>query len=142
MIQLVYISTSRARVIDDALLESILAASRRNNEARGISGLLLAGGRRFLQALEGPRQAVEATYARIKGDPRHFAFVELANRSIVRPEFGAWAMAYTQAGTAEAGAALRDAVQRLTADLPDRDVRALFTGFAELHCPSPISKAA
>ena len=61
MLQLVYISTSRAPLISDDLLNSVLTVSRRNNAAAGISGLLVAGGRRFLQALEGPRDAVEAT---------------------------------------------------------------------------------
>lgn len=133
MLQLVYISTSRALVIDEAMLESVLAVSRRNNEAAGISGLLLAGGRRFLQALEGPKEAVEETYARIKIDPRHFAFVELANRTVDAPEFGDWSMAYTQGRDPRAGQALRDTVERLTASLPDLDTRALFTGFADLH---------
>ncbi len=133
MRQLVYISTSRATVIDDALLESILSASRCNNEAAGISGLLLAGGRRFLQALEGPDAAVAATYARIQADPRHFAFVTLTDKAIDAPEFGEWAMAYTQGDDPNAGRALRQTVARMTASLPDRDVQALFTGFAELH---------
>lgn len=133
MLQLVYISTSRAPVIDDALLQDVLAVSRRNNSAAGISGLLLAGGRRFLQALEGPRGEVLRCYERIKQDPRHFAFVVLAERAIEVPEFGAWAMAHGQGRDPEAGAALRKAVDRLTADLPDPNVRALFTGFAELH---------
>lgn len=133
MLQLVYISTARARQIDDALLESVLTTSRRNNAAAGISGLLLAGGRRFLQALEGPREDVLATYERIKQDPRHFAFVVLAQKPIEAPEFGTWSMAYSRGRAAEAGAALRRAVEEITADLPDRDVRALFTGFAELH---------
>lgn len=133
MRQLVYISTSRANVIDDALLGSILATSRRNNDADGISGLLLAGGRRFLQALEGPADAVAETYARIKADPRHFAFVVLADKAIDAPQFGSWSMAYTQGNDRKAGLALRTAVEQLTATIPDRDVQALFTGFAELH---------
>lgn len=133
MRQLVYISTARAPVIDDALLEAILSASRRNNDAAGISGLLLAGGRRFLQALEGPDDAVAETYDRIKADPRHFAFVMLADKPIDTPEFGEWSMAYTQGNDPKAGLALRAAVDKLTATLPDRDVQALFTGFAELH---------
>ena len=133
MLQLVYISTSRAPVIDDALLDSVLTTSRRNNAAAEVTGLLLVGGRRFLQALEGPTEVVEATYARIKADPRHFAFVELGRRTIEAAEFGAWSMAYTQGRGGASGAALRDAAERLTASVPDPDVRALFTGFAELH---------
>lgn len=133
MLQLVYISTVRGRVIDEALLESVLASSRRNNEASDVSGLLLAGGRRFLQALEGPRAAVETTYARILGDPRHYALVELGRREIDARQFGTWAMAYTQGRHPQAGLALRQTVDALTANLPDPDLRAQFTGFAALH---------
>lgn len=133
MRQLVYISTSRSTVIDGPLLDAILTTSRRNNEARGLTGLLLAGGRRFLQALEGPEDAVLATYARIKADPRHFALVELASKPIDAPEFGDWSMAYMRGDDSHAGRALRQTVERLTASLPDPDVQALFTGFAELH---------
>lgn len=132
MLQLVYISTSRAP-IDANTLESILAISRRRNAADEITGLLLAGGRRFLQALEGPQHKVLGTYARITADPRHFAIVELNRRTVDASEFGEWAMAYRQGGEADADAAMREAVSSLTAQLPDPDVRALFTGFAELH---------
>lgn len=133
MQQLVYISTSRALAMDDLLLDPILTVSRRNNEAAGISGLLLAGGRRFLQALEGPEDDVQATYARIKADPRHFAFVELANRRVDAPEFGSWAMAYRQGDDPYGAFALRQTVALMTANIPDLNVQALFTGFAELH---------
>lgn len=132
MLQLVYISTSRAP-IDANMLESILAISRRKNAADEITGLLLAGGRRFLQALEGPQPMVMRTYNRIVADPRHFALVELSRREVDAREFGEWAMAYRQGGEADPDAAMREAVSSLTAQLPDPNVRALFTGFAELH---------
>lgn len=132
MLQLVYISTSRTP-IDANMLESILAISRRRNASDDIAGILLAGGRRFLQALEGPKFKVLDTYARIAADPRHFALVELSRRSVDEREFGEWAMAYRQGGEADPDAAMRQAVNSLTAQLPDPNVRALFTGFAELH---------
>lgn len=132
MLQLVYISTSRAP-IDAEMLESILAISRRKNEDDGITGLLLAGGRRFLQALEGPQHKVLGTLNRINADPRHFALVELNRREVDARDFGEWAMACRQGGEADPDAAMREAVRSLTAQLPDPDIRALFTGFAELH---------
>ncbi len=132
MLQLVYISTSRSP-IDANMLESILAISRRRNAADEITGLLLAGGRRFLQALEGPQHKVLGTYNRITADPRHFALVELSRREVGAREFGEWAMAYREGGEADPDAAMREAVSTLTAQLPDANVRALFTGFAELH---------
>lgn len=133
MLQLIYISTVRAKSIDDALLQSILTASRRNNAAAGVSGLLVAGGRRFLQALEGPRDAVEATYVRIKADPRHFACVELSRSTIASPQFGTWSMAYSAGDGAGEGTTLSQTVDALTRHLDDPNVRATFTGFAEIH---------
>lgn len=132
MLQLTYISTCRTQ-IDRPMLDDILTASRRNNDRTGISGLLLAGGRRFVQALEGPEREVMETYKRILADPRHFAAVELSRRTVEAREFGAWAMDYVRGGDAPAGADLRESVANLVAAIPSRNVQALFTGFAELH---------
>jgi len=82
------------------MLDSILAASRRNNEREGLTGLLVAGAKRFLQALEGPEQAVLDAYARIKSDPRHHAIVLLTGRAVERCDFGDWSMACERAGKA------------------------------------------
>lgn len=132
MIQLIYISTSRT-AIDQAMLDDILAASRRNNAQAGLTGLLLAGNRRFLQALEGPDLAVATTMRRIHSDPRHFAIVELGRRHIAEREFGGWEMDFRRGHDAAAGAALRESVEALVSGLPDANVRAQFTGFAQLH---------
>lgn len=132
MLQLVYVSTAR-QPIGDPLLEAILAASRRNNARDGVTGLLVAGGRRFLQALEGPDRAVLDTYARIAADPRHHALVLLSTRTVPERGFGDWAMAYEQGGPAAAEGRFGDAVEALTAGLLDRNLRAQFTGFARLH---------
>ena len=132
MLQIVYISTSREAPTAQAL-DSILAASRRNNAKAGVTGLLLSGGRRFLQALEGPDAEVEATFARIAADPRHFAIVQLNRGEISERQFGAWAMAYDAGGEAGEAMDLRDVVRTLTGGLPDRALRAQFTGFAEIH---------
>ncbi len=67
MIRLIYISTARSE-LSTVELEGILRISRRNNAAVGVTGLLIVGGRRFLQALEGPADAVVQTYDRIKAE--------------------------------------------------------------------------
>lgn len=132
MFQLVYISSARAP-IDPAMLESILAASRANNARNKVTGLLVAGSRRFLQALEGPEQAVLDTYARIRNDPRHHAFVLLTGRVVEAPAFGDWAMA-CERGQGDGGdQALAETVRRLTDGLADKSLRAHFVGFAELQ---------
>ena len=132
MLQLVYISTSRHQPTRDEL-DEILRVSRRNNAAVNVTGLLLAGGRRFLQALEGPETAVTSTYARIAADTRHFAIVQLSRRIVAERQFGSWAMAYEPGGQATAQIDLARSVEALIAPLTDPNLRAQFAGFAELH---------
>lgn len=55
----------------DHEIGEIIRASIRNNRAVAITGLLLARDRWFMQVLEGPTDAVAATYERIVRDPRH-----------------------------------------------------------------------
>lgn len=132
MLQLVYISTSRHQPTPEEL-DEILRVSRRNNAAVNVTGLLLAGGRRFLQALEGPETAVTSTYARIAADTRHFAIVQLSRRIVAERQFGSWAMAYEPGGRATAQIDLARSVEALIAPLTDPNLRAQFAGFAELH---------
>ncbi|HTU13043.1 MAG TPA: BLUF domain-containing protein [Allosphingosinicella sp.] len=131
MFQLVYISTAR-EPITSALLDDILDSARRNNDRDGITGLLVAGARRFLQALEGPEQAVLDTYARIKKDPRHHALVLLTGRGVEGRAFGDWAMA-CERGTDTESPDLRALVSELTANLSDKSLRVRLIGFAEAH---------
>lgn len=125
MLQLVYISSAHpAGTIDVA---PILEASRRNNARDGISGLLYADGRRFLQVLEGEKGTVEAAFARISADPRHRAVVVLSRREVDAREFGAWAMAHRAPGDdADAFIARIDAMAAGAAP----DVRATFSSLA------------
>ena len=132
MFQLVYISTARAPIMP-AMLEEILAASRHNNARNDVTGLLVAGARRFLQALEGPEQAVLDTYARIRHDSRHHAMVLLTGRSVDSRTFGDWSMACEQANDGPEQESLRATVDALTASLSDKSLRAHFLGFAELQ---------
>ena len=132
MLQLAYISTS-TQPLDTGLLDAILAVSRRNNEADGVTGLLVAGGRRFLQVLEGPEAAVLAAYARIQQDPRHRALVLLSCGTVTARAFGNWAMGFERGGSGSDGADLRGVVADLVAPLADRNLLAQFKGFADLH---------
>ena len=52
-------------------IDEIISASHRNNPRRHITGMLIASGDLFYQLLEGPRDEVDALYARISQDPRH-----------------------------------------------------------------------
>jgi hypothetical protein len=132
MLQLVYISTAR-QAPSASELESILAVSRRNNGRCGVTGLLVAGGRRFLQALEGPEDAVLATFARIQADARHFALVRLACTPIAEQCFGDWSMGFEAGGPPGSGGDLNAVVEGLVSPLRDRNLRAQFITFAALH---------
>lgn len=132
MLQLAYISSAK-NVVDQALLDSVLDASRRNNLAAGVTGVLVSGGRRFLQVLEGPGQAVLTTYARIQADPRHRGFILISCLPVTEPAFGSWAMAHRQGGTGTTDDQLQVAVEALTAKIADPNLRAQFSGFAQLH---------
>jgi hypothetical protein len=129
MFQLAYISSSKDPV-DQILLDQILSVSRRNNERVGVSGLLVSGGRRFLQVLEGPEQAVLATYTRIQRDDRHRAFVILSATPVQERAFGDWSMAYSDG---QAGGEFEKLVKALVEKIADPNLRAQFTGFAKLH---------
>lgn len=125
MLQLIYVSTARGPESID--LDDLLAKSRRNNRRDGITGLLHSKGRRFLQALEGEPARVEAAYARIAADPRHFALVVLSRRMVETREFGEWSMA-TDDGSGDIVAQVAALVEGAAPS-----VRGTFEGFAAMR---------
>ena len=127
MLQIMYISTGTCAPHEIA---QILTVSRANNRRDSITGLLYADGRRFLQVLEGPEEAVERAFARIGADSRHRAVVVLSRRAIEAREFGEWAMAHRTPGL-ESDAMIALIAQRLEAATPN--VRATFEGFAKIR---------
>ena len=131
ILQLVYISTMRVPAGAEAC-EAILAASRRNNARDKVTGLLVVGTNRFLQLLEGPPAAVRAAYARITADDRHYAPVILSERTAETRDCPDWHMGYVP-GAADKRDTLQSLVERLAAPITDRNVRAQFTGFAEVQ---------
>lgn len=126
MLQLVYISSVNPSA--PCPTQDILTISRRNNARDRITGLLYADSGRFLQALEGPEDAVEAAYARIQQDPRHRAIVMLSRRTIDRRAFGHWEMAHRAPGS-DAAAFLSDVQRLIVAASPE--VRGTFEGLVQ-----------
>lgn len=90
---LVYMS-SAAEPFDEDDLEAVLVHARERNTADGLSGMLVHRAGRFMQLLEGPYDAVIATYARIVADPRHEEVRLLVEESIHTRRFPQWSMAY------------------------------------------------
>jgi len=132
MQQITYISTAREEPTPEQI-EAILFQSRRNNLRDQLTGLLLCGGRRFLQVLEGPEQQLAAAYARIKRDPRHFALVELGRKPITDRSFPHWDMGFQPGAAADGFEDLIAVVSRMTETVDDPSLRAHLRGFAELH---------
>lgn len=79
---------------DRAMVDSILATARQRNAEIGVTGALLFTEGRFVQALEGERDKVRATYDRIMSDPRHSGVEVLASQFGDRRRFKEWSMAY------------------------------------------------
>jgi hypothetical protein len=69
-VHLLYVSRAAVGMTDDKL-RKICDAGLRNNEPKGVFGVLLYRDGMFLQLLEGPNSAVESTFERIKQDPMH-----------------------------------------------------------------------
>ncbi len=93
MIQLIYLSFF-SHPLSTAELEEILAVSRRNNEALGITGLLIVKGHAFLQALEGEKAAVYKLYEKIKQDSRHHDVMKISEENIQQRAFANWSMGF------------------------------------------------
>jgi len=130
--QLTYISTRHPQM-DPREIERILDSSRRNNRRDGITGFLLFNGKRFLQHLEGPPEAVQAAFARIGADPRHRAVVVLGRKDVEHRVFAKWAMAFEQVDSKapEHKRSLVAQVEALVADI-DPHVGDHFIGYARL----------
>ena len=93
LLSIVYLSTATTPFseLDLALL---LSSSRLSNQVRGLTGMLLHRGGRFLQALEGPEATVRRVYDVIAADPRHTDLRAIDEQAITERAFGSWAMGY------------------------------------------------
>jgi hypothetical protein len=91
--QLVYIS-SATRPFSEQELQGLLQVARANNARNGITGILLYDDLSFLQILEGTRDDVERTLARVMRDPRHVGLTVVQDEAVAERDFNAWDMAY------------------------------------------------
>ena len=91
--RLVYVSAATTPFTDNELNE-LLTVARKNNHARGVSGMLLYHGGSFIQVLEGDQAEVETIFAKIEQDPRHENASVLLKGDVEERTFEAWAMGY------------------------------------------------
>lgn len=130
MLQLLYISSARRG--EDVDLDALFEQAQRNNAREEITGLLYTDGKRFLQAIEGPKAAVEDLFLRIIADPRHHALVLLSRRETPRREFGEWSMARRGFGEAQDGFTARIAELCREAD---PSIQGTFAGLIDIRLP-------
>ena len=97
LISLVYAS-SAVSPLDDHQLAQLLDASRANNAALDVTGMLLYRDGNFMQALEGEEEVVLGLERRIRNDPRHRGVLRLLKRPIVEREFPEWSMGFRRPG--------------------------------------------
>jgi hypothetical protein len=98
LVSLVYVS-SGVREFEDSEITALLTQSHRNNETCGVTGMLLYRDGNFLQVLEGPEVAVQATLQRIKSDNRHGGIMVLKNEHIQSRHFPEWTMTFRKLGS-------------------------------------------
>jgi hypothetical protein len=90
LVSLIY--TSQMTVSTDFM--DILEVSRDRNGKAGITGVLLFCNNNVVQCLEGSRDAVSDTYARIVRDRRHQNLLLLDYRVLSARSFPMWSMGY------------------------------------------------
>lgn len=93
MKRIIYCSQASYDFAPDELV-ALLDASRRNNEAAGLSGMLLYSNQSFLQLLEGDPKALAVTYARILNDDRHTQLRLLLEADVPAAVFPDWTMGF------------------------------------------------
>lgn len=94
MIRLLYVSASHSTA--EALkkdLSDILESSKKNNQALGLTGILVHGGGMFMQVLEGPDHQVFRKYTEILDDKRHADCRIVLITTTEERAFPDWAMA-------------------------------------------------
>lgn len=91
LVRLLYASRASKEMTPE-MIDGLLATSRRNNPALGVTGLLCHSGDIFMQVLEGGRASVNQLYTRICGDLRHQDVVLLHYEEITERRFASWTM--------------------------------------------------
>lgn len=98
MIQTTYVSRAAETMTQEALL-SLLQQCLANNEASGVTGMLLYGNDTFLQVLEGEEPVLEKVIEKIQKDPRHSKVHFLYRKPLERRQYADWSMGFKRVST-------------------------------------------
>ena len=90
---LIYISAA-ARLMGDGELLEILQASRKNNKANNITGMLIYGDGTFIQVIEGEENELDNLYAKLLLDSRHKNLITVLKGKLEKRNFADWSMGF------------------------------------------------
>jgi hypothetical protein len=93
MIQTAYVSRAAESMLQEDLL-SLLQQCLANNEASGVTGMLLYGNETFLQVLEGEEAVLDVVIDKIRKDPRHSKIQFLYRKPIDKRQYADWSMGF------------------------------------------------
>ena len=93
MLTIAYVSAAVEPYSQDDLL-ALLAQSRRDNAAHGVTGCLLYKQGEFMQFLEGEEAEVRQLFENIKRDRRHHCIFQFLDRQTQTAAFGDWSMGF------------------------------------------------
>lgn len=144
MRRIVYVSAGSETACEDDVAR-ILSTARRNNSAADITGMLLHMDFGFLQILEGGREAVQRTYARILRDPRHTMILKLVDEEITERLFGDWSMGFDRltpdrAGMVDVFRISRDALAKKVPPENSAMIATLVGNFYRVNHPGALLK--
>lgn len=97
---LIYIS-SAVKLMDEKELEGLLTISRKNNQEKNITGMLLYGEGSFIQILEGGYDNIESTFDVIKRDTRHKNITRILGGELKERNFPDWKMGFMSIAKSE-----------------------------------------
>jgi hypothetical protein len=96
--QLLYMSSARPELTEEALLE-ILSESQQRNAAREVTGLLLHADGSIIQIIEGTESTVETLFSKIERDQRHHQIMVLSRKFVETRDFPEYKMGFKRAST-------------------------------------------
>ena len=97
---LIYISAAK-KLMDEPELLEILEVSRKNNQAKNITGMLIYGEGTFIQVIEGNEEDLENLYNKIERDPRHKNLIKLTDGALGKRNFADWSMGFKSVNAEE-----------------------------------------
>lgn len=90
--EVIYVSRRAEGVTDQVVVDDIVLPAGVKNNRLEITGCLWFSRDRFLQILEGPREAVEDVYSKILSDDRHYDIRTVSTSPIAKRSFARWGM--------------------------------------------------